>query len=74
MTDLDRMLAHSADFYLLWFEQEKERKVKELISLYRERKELEGKTAEIVVLHDLQSALKAKQEQSRKAETKGIAP
>lgn len=68
-TDQDRLLALGADHYIRWFEEEKQRKVKELIALYRERKELESKTAEIVVLHDLQSTLKAKQEQSRKAES-----
>lgn len=61
MTDLDAQLVLGSPYYLEWLEKKKETKVGELIAAYREGKPYSDKAAEISVLEQLKSELKAKQ-------------
>lgn len=71
MTDQDRLLNLGAPTYIPWLEEQKVRRVSELIGLFRTNGELTNKVAEIVVLTDLISSLRAKQEQTK---AKGTVP
>jgi hypothetical protein len=66
VTDQDRLLAIHAGPVLLWLEERRQAKVGELTSEYRQGKEVRDKAAELAVLADLISALKAKQQNYEK--------
>jgi hypothetical protein len=66
VTDQDRLLAVHSGPFLLWLEERRQAKVGELTSEYRQGKDTRDKAAELAVLADLISALKAKQQNYEK--------
>ena len=61
MTDRDRLLAVHAGPFLEWLEERRQAKVGELTAEYRQGKDVRDKAAELTVLADLISGLRAKQ-------------
>lgn len=61
MTDLEIILGHHGEAITAWLEGRKFRKVEELIGLDRRKEETLFTRAELLVLSDLISEIKAKQ-------------